>query len=88
MAMRLNLTLDDEHAALLADLAEAAHVQTGTLARSLLLSALDRTVQPEDAPGNSGDLVELLDRLPGAEARHRQGLDDLAAGRVVSLNDL
>lgn len=88
MAMRLNLTLDDDHAALLADLAEAAHVQTGTLARSLLLSALDRTVQPEGAPAHTGDLVELLGRIPGAEARHRRGVEDLAAGRVVSLNDL
>ncbi len=88
MAMRLNLTLDDEHAALLADLAEAAHVQAGTLARSLLLSALDRTVQPDGAPADSVDLVELLGRIPGAEASHRRGLDDLAAGRVVPLNDL
>ena len=38
---RLNVTLDSEHAAKLSMLAERTHVQEGTLARSLLSSALD-----------------------------------------------
>lgn len=86
--MRLNLTLDDEHAALLSDLAAAAHVQTGTLARSLLLSALDRTIEPGGGADDAVDLVDLLARIPGAEAAHRRGLEDRDAGRVVSLKDL
>ena len=41
MSRRLNVTLDAERAAKLARLAERMHVQEGTLARSLLASALD-----------------------------------------------
>jgi hypothetical protein len=40
-ANRLNVTLDAEHAARLARLAERTHVHEGTLARSLLSSATD-----------------------------------------------
>jgi Na+-translocating ferredoxin:NAD+ oxidoreductase RNF subunit RnfB len=40
-AKRINVTLDDEHAGKLARLAERTHVQEGTLARSLLSTALD-----------------------------------------------
>ena len=41
VSTRLNVTLDSEHAAKLSMLAERTHVQEGTLARSLLSSALD-----------------------------------------------
>ena len=40
-AHRLNVTLDPEHAARLARLAERTHVQEGTLARSLLSVAIE-----------------------------------------------
>lgn len=40
-AKPINVTLDDEHAAKLARLAERTHVQEGTLARSLLSTPLD-----------------------------------------------
>ncbi|MBS1885970.1 MAG: hypothetical protein JSU06_02170 [Actinobacteria bacterium] len=38
---RINVTLDEAHAEKLARLAERTHVQEGTLARSLLCTALD-----------------------------------------------
>jgi hypothetical protein len=39
--VRLNITLDDEYAEKLARIAERTHVQPGTVARSLLSTALD-----------------------------------------------
>lgn len=86
--MRLNLTLDDEHAALLAELAEATHMQPGTLARSMLLTALDSAAGRPGENTEPADVVALLNAIPGALANHRRGLDDIAAGRVVPLSEL
>jgi hypothetical protein len=79
---RLNITLDDEPAAKLARLAERMHVQPGTIARSLLSSALD------DADPDARNVVELLDGLPGAYERAQLGLKQAKAGETVSLDDL
>jgi hypothetical protein len=79
---RLNVTLDDEHAAKLARLAERTHVQPGTLARSLLASALD------DSDLDARNVVELLDGIPGAFDRAQLGLDQAEQGDTVSLDDL
>lgn len=87
MALRLNLTLDDEHAALLAELAERTHMQAGTLARSILLTALDSTAQAAGV-GGPRNVAELLASIPGALESHQRGVDDIAAGRLVSLDEL
>ena len=79
---RLNITLDDEPAAKLARLAERMHVQPGTIARSLLSSALD------DADPDARNVVELLDGLPGAYERAQLGLTQAQTGETVSLDDL
>jgi hypothetical protein len=79
---RLNITLDDEPAAKLARLAERMHVQPGTIARSLLSSALD------DADPDARNVVELLDGLPGAYKSAQLGLKQANAGETVSLDDL
>jgi predicted transcriptional regulator len=79
---RINVTLDDEHAARLSRLADRLHVQEGTVARSLLSQALEE-VDPD--PRHIGD---LLDRIPGAHERIGSGLADLDAGRTISLDDL
>ncbi|MDO9354498.1 MAG: hypothetical protein Q7T55_12435 [Solirubrobacteraceae bacterium] len=79
---RVNVTLDDAHAAKLAALAERMHVQSGTLARSLLQSALDE-VDPD-----ARTMVELLDGIDGALASAKRGSADARAGRVVDLADL
>jgi len=81
--MRLNLTLDDAHTAKLQDLAARSHVQPGTLARSMLLTALDQV--PADSPAS---LVEILDGIDGAHERALRGTADAAAGRVVPLDRL
>ncbi len=79
---RLNVTLDAEHAALLSRLAERTHVQEGTLARSLLLAAL------EGADPDARNVAALLDGIPGAYERARLGLDTAQQGDTISLDDL
>lgn len=79
---RFNLQLDDEHATKLHRIAERTYVQPGTIARSLLSTALDQ-VDPD-----ATTITALLDAIPGAWARVQQGMADLEAGRVVGLDDL
>ena len=79
---RINVSLDDEHAVRLSQLAERLHVQEGTIARSLLTQALDE-LDPEPR-----QIAGLLDRIPGARQRIQAGLADLEAGRVMPLDRL
>jgi predicted transcriptional regulator len=79
---RVNVLLDDEHAAKLHGLADRTYVNAGTLARSLLSTALDQ------ADPDSASVTVLLDAIPGAFERAQQGLADVHAGRVVSLDEL
>ena len=79
---RLNITLDDVQAEKLARLAERMYVQPGTLARSLLSSALD------EADPDARNVVELLQGIPGAYERAQLGLAQAAAGETVALDQL
>ena len=79
---RLNVLLDDEHAAKLYGLADRTYVNAGTLARSLLSTALDQA--DPDAVTATG----LLDAIPGAHERALRGVADVQAGRVVPLEEL
>ncbi|MBA2347714.1 MAG: hypothetical protein H0V81_05400 [Solirubrobacterales bacterium] len=79
---RLNITLDDERAEKLARLAERTHVQPGTIARSLLIDAIDGT----DA--DVASIVELLDGIPGAYERAELGRAQARAGDTIALDDL
>jgi predicted transcriptional regulator len=79
---RLNITLPPEHALKLARLAERTHVQEGTLARSLLVQAIDETdLDPRH-------VADVLDGIPGAWDRIERGLEDARAGRTIPLTDL
>jgi predicted transcriptional regulator len=80
--VRLNVTLDGEHAVKLSRLAERTHTQEGTLARSLLSVALD------EADPDARHLVELLDGIPGAYERAREGLEEARSGRTIPLSEL
>jgi len=80
--MRLNVTLDDEHAAKLTLLAARTHTQEGTLARSLLSQALD------EADLDARTMVELLDGIHGAFERAQLGLEQARAGKSVTLDEL
>ena len=79
---RFNVLLDDEHAARLHRLADRTYINPGTLARSLLSAALDQ------ADPDATNITTLLDSIPGARDRAQEGLGDIAAGRVISLDEL
>jgi len=81
-SQRLNITLDGEHAAKLTRLAERVHVNEGTLARSLLSSAID------DLDPDPGNVVSLLDGIDGAWERAQLGLAQAASGDTISLDEL
>lgn len=79
---RLNITLDDEQAEKLGRLAERMHVLPGTVARSLLASAID------DADPDARNVVELLDGIPGAYERAQLGLRQATVGDTIPLDEL
>ena len=79
---RLNVTLDPEHAARLARLAERAHVREGTLARSLLSLAI------EEADPEARSIVAVLDGIPGAYDHAMQSLERARAGETIALDEL
>jgi hypothetical protein len=79
---RLNITLDDEQAEKLMRLAGRMHIQPGTIARSLLSSALD------DTDPDARNVAELLDGISGAYERAQLGLRQAQAGETISVNEL
>ncbi|MPZ87988.1 MAG: hypothetical protein GEU81_07915 [Nitriliruptorales bacterium] len=79
---RLNITLDGERASKLAQLAARVHVNEGTLARSLLSTAID------EADPDPGNVVALLDGIDGAYERAQLGLRQADQGHTVPLNEL
>ena len=79
---RLNITLDEREAEKLSRMADRMHVQPGTLARSLLSSAID------EADPDARNVVELLDGIPGAHERAQLGLEQARSGETVALDEL
>jgi hypothetical protein len=79
---RLNVTLDPERAAKLAMLAERAHVNDGTLARSMLSAAID------DADPDARVVTDILEGIPGLADRLQHAADQVAHGEVIDLEDL
>jgi hypothetical protein len=79
---RFNLQLDDERAAKLRALAERTHVNPGTLARSLLSTALD------EADPDPASITSLLGRIPGAFERAQEGQREVEAGKGVPLEEI
>ena len=79
---RLNVTLDDTHAEKLRRLAERTHVNEGTIARSLLSTALD------EADPDPRNVTALLDGIPGAFERAELGVAQVRDGEGTPLSDL
>lgn len=78
---RLNLTLDDEHALKLRHLAARTHTNEGTLARSLLTTAI------EEADPDPRDVTALLDGIDGAYERAQLGLAAAQSGSGTIIGD-
>jgi hypothetical protein len=76
---RVNIVLDEERAAKLRRLAERTHMNPGSLARSLLSTALDE-VDPD--PRN---VTSLLDRMDGAWEDALRGAAEAQAGEGIPL---
>lgn len=81
-ARRLNIVLDDESAAKLWRLAERTHTNPGTLARSMLASAID------EADPDARNITAVLDAIPGAWEQAERGRAELRAGSGVPLEEL
>jgi hypothetical protein len=79
---RVNVTLDDVHAEKLRRLAERTHVNEGTIARSLLSTALD------EADPDPRNVTALLDGIPGAFERAEAALAQIRAGEGTPLSEL
>ncbi len=74
--------LDEERSLKLRRLAERTHTNAGTLARSLLSTALD------EADPDPRSITGLLDRIDGAWDDAMAGLAEAKAGRGISLEEL
>lgn len=79
---RVNVTLDGEHAVKLERMADRAHVSPGTMARSILSTALDH------AEADPAEVTALLDGIPGAFERLAEAEREIERGDVVDLDDL
>lgn len=79
---RVNVLLDDERATKLLRLAERTHTNPGTIARSLLATALD------EADPDARHVTDLLDAIPGAFERAERGRAEVYAGAGTPLEDL
>ena len=79
---RVNIVLDEERAVKLRRLAERTHTNPGTIARSLLSTALD------EADPDPRTITDILDRIPGAWEDAMAGREDIKAGRYIQLEDL
>ena len=79
---RFNVLLDDEHAAKLHRLADRTYVNPGTIARSLLSSALDQ------ADPDAQSITALLDAIPGAFESALEGRRAIREGRAIRVEEL
>jgi hypothetical protein len=79
---RLNVTLDPATAQKLSAMAERLHVNEGTLARSLLSTAID------EADPDPANIVALLDGIDGAWEEAQEGWRQARAGDTVALDEL
>lgn len=79
---RVNIVLDDERAVKLHRLAERTHTSPGTLARSLLSTALD------DADPDPRTITDILDRIPGAWEDAVAGSEEIRTGKGIPLDQL
>ncbi len=81
-SQHLNITLDEAHAVKLSRLAARLHLSEGTLARSLLSTAID------DADPDAANVVAVLDGIEGTWERAQLGSIQAGTGDTITLEDL
>jgi hypothetical protein len=79
---RVNIVLDEERSIKLRRLAERTRTNPGTIARSLLSTALD------DADPDPRTIVDILDRIPGAWEDAVAGSQEIRDRRGLRLDEL
>jgi len=79
---RLNVTLDEATVRKLSAMARRMHVNEGTLARSLLMTAID------EADPDPANIVALLDGIDGAWEDAQVGWRQAHDGRTIPLDQL
>lgn len=79
---RLNISLDEQRAAKLGRLAARAEVPDGTLARSMLSTAID------EADPDPGSVTDILEGIPGLVDRVRRAEGQVEGGAITDLDDL
>ncbi len=79
---RVNIVLDEVRATKLRRLAERTHTNAGTIARSLLSTALD------EADPDPRSITAALDGIDGAWEDAVAGLDEVRSGMGTPLDDL
>ena len=79
---RVNIILDEERSLKLRRLADRTHTSPGTLARSLLSTALD------DADPDPRSITDILDRIPGAWEDAVAGSEEIRTGKGIPLDEL
>lgn len=79
---RVNVLLDEEHAARLKRMADQSHAAEGTLARSLLSRAID------EAEVDGRTMIEVLNGIPGARESIARGREQFARGEGIPLDEV
>ena len=79
---RVSVALDREHVLRLHRLAERTHTNPGTIARSLLMTAID------EADPDARNVTALLYGIPDAFDRAEQGRAESEAGLGMTLDEL
>ena len=79
---RLNVSLDEQRAAKRTRLAQRAQIPDGTLARSLLSTAID------DADPDPESITDILEGIPGLGDRLDEAETQVEAGAITELRDL
>ncbi|MEX0836518.1 MAG: hypothetical protein WD010_10525 [Nitriliruptor sp.] len=79
---RINVTLDGALARKLSAMAERMHVNEGTLARSLLSTAI------VEAEPDAANITALLDGIDGAWDDAQEGWRQAQAGQTIPLDQL
>lgn len=78
----MNVVLDESRALKLRRLAERTHTSPGTIARSLLSTALD------EADPDPRSITAALDGIDGAWEDAIAGLDEVRSGRGTHLDEI